>query len=448
MKKELALSIVKRLTDEGYQALFAGGYVRDMVLGLQHDQDIDIATDATPTTVASLFRHTVGVGEHFGVMLVIKKNIPFEVVTFRSDGESTDGRHPREVTFSDAKTDALRRDFTINGLFYDPLKKKVLDFVNGKKDLKAGIIRTIGDPNLRFREDYLRLLRAVRFAARFSFTIKTKTWKALKDTVQNIKQISRERIFQEMNKMLIGPNPERAVTLLDDSGLLAVILPEVHALKGIDQPKAFHPEGDVFTHTVKTLSFLQNPSPVLAWSALLHDIGKPATFSHTDRIRFNNHGRVSALMAKQVLKRLKSSRLLLNQVYDCIDNHMNFINVTKMRLSTLKKFLSRNTLADELELHRADCLASHGNIENYMFLISKKKELDETALKPEPLLSGKDLIALGLSPGPVFGIILDTVYDLQLDEKITTPEEARQWVQMHKKELLSLRRPSKQPAFE
>ncbi len=437
MKEKLALSIVKRLTDNGFQAYFAGGYVRDMLLGLEHDEDIDIATDAKPSTVANLFPNTVGVGEHFGVMLVIKRNIPFEVATFRTDGESEDGRHPKSVTFADAGADALRRDFTINGLFYDPMKKKVLDFVNGKKDLKAGVIRSIGDAQLRFREDYLRLLRGIRFAAHFSFTIELDTWKAITDNAEKINRVSRERVFQELSKMLIGPHPDTAVSLLDKSGLLAVILPEVSDLKGIEQPVDFHPEGDVFTHTLKTLSFLQNPTPVLAWSALLHDIGKPATFSHTDRIRFNNHGRVSARMAKNILRRMKSSRALMNDVYACIDNHMNFINVTEMRLSTLKKFLSRKTLGDELELHRADCLASHGNTDNYTFLVSKKKEMDEAALKPKPYLTGKDLITLGFTPGPIFGVILDKVYDLQLDEKITTPEEARTWVKKHKKELLS-----------
>jgi len=437
IKEKIALSIANHLTNNGFQALYAGGYVRDMLLGIKNDEDIDIATNATPSSITSLFHHTVGVGEHFGVILVIEKNLPFEVATFRMDGASKDGRHPEKVTFSDAKTDALRRDFTINGLFYDPLKKEVLDYVNGIKDLDAGIVRTIGDPHLRFKEDYLRLLRAIRFAARFSFTIEGKTWEALKGTANNIIQVSQERIFQEMNKMLCGPHPDKAVAILEDSGLHAVILPEVHALKGVDQPQDFHPEGDVFTHTIKTLSFLQDHTPVAAWSALLHDIGKPATFTNTDRIRFNNHGRISALMAKKILKRMKSSRTLINRVYDCIDNHMNFINVPKMRLSTLKKFLSRSTLKEELELHRADCLASHGNIDNYTFLINKKKVIDETVLKPEPLLRGKDLIELGFTPGPVFGVILNKVYDLQLDEKINTPEDARCWVQKHGKKLLS-----------
>lgn len=434
-KIEIATSIVRHLFEKEFQALFAGGYVRNMVLGIKNNDDIDIATNATPSAIASLFNKVVGVGEHFGVMLVIEKNIPFEVATFRADRGIADGRHPQEVTFSDAETDAQRRDFTINGLFYDPLKKKVIDYVQGRKDLEKGVIRTIGSPQLRFKEDYLRLLRAVRFAARFSFTIEPETWKALKQNAVNITQISQERIFQELNKMLMGPNPDKALSLLEESGLLSIILPEVHALKGVEQPHAFHPEGDVLNHTIKTLSYLRNPSQAMAWSALLHDIGKPATQSRADRIRFNNHSRVSSIMSKDVLLRLKSSRSLINRVYECIDNHMNFINVTRMRLSTLKKFLSRPTFKDELELHRADCLASHGNIENFEFLKKKKKEIDKINLRPEPLIKGKDLIELGFEPGPLLGKILNRIYELQLDEKIHTCEEAQNWISKNRKKL-------------
>lgn len=427
-KYELAISIVNRLTDNGYLALFAGGYVRDMLLGLEHDDDIDIATNATPSAITSLFNHVVGVGEHFGVMLVVKDNIPFEVATFRSDGATVDGRHPDGVCFSDAPTDAQRRDFTINGLFYDPIKKEVQDYVNGTADLKSGIIRTIGDPNLRFKEDYLRLLRAVRFAARFSFSIEPQTWSSLMDNVQHITAISQERIFQELTKMLTGNHPDHAVMLLERAGLLKHILPEVQALKGVEQPSDFHPEGDVFTHTIKAISMLNNPSQTLAWSALLHDIGKPATFSNTDRIRFNNHDRVSALMAKRALQRLKSSRLLVDAVYDCIENHMNFINVQKMRLATLKKFLSRPTFDDELELHRADCLASHGMIDNYNFLLEKKKSFVISELRPEPFLKGKDLIDLNFKPGPIFKFILNRVYELQLEETFSSTQQALDWL--------------------
>lgn len=367
-------------------------------------------------------------GEHFGVMLVVIENSAFEVATFRCDEATVDGRHPAGVSFSDALTDAQRRDFTINGIFYDPIKKEVLDYVNGAADLKSGVIRTIGDPNLRFKEDYLRLLRAVRFAARFSFTIEPQTWKSLQDNAQHITAISQERIFQELTKMLTGNHPDGAIMLLEQAGLLRHILPEVQALKGVEQPRDFHPEGDVFTHTVKALSLLRNPSQTLAWSTLLHDIGKPVTFSNTDRIRFNNHDRVSASMAKRVLQRLKSSRQLLDAVCECVDNHMNFINVQKMRLSTLKKFLSRPTFDDELELHRADCLASHGMIDNFTFLYEKKKTFAVTELRPEPFLKGKDLIALNFKPGPIFRFILDKAYELQLEETFSSAQQAIEWV--------------------
>jgi poly(A) polymerase len=246
-----------------------------------------------------------------------------------------------------------------------------------------------------------------------------------------------ERIFQELNKMLLGQNSDKAISLLEKSNLLKIILPEVSALKGVKQPPQFHPEGDVFTHTIKTLTNLQNPSQVGVWSALLHDVGKPSTQSQSDRIRFNNHHRISAQLAKKILTRLKSPRDLVNKVYACVDNHMNFMNVTKMRLSTLKKFLARPTFIDELELHRADCLASHGNIENYTFLVEKKKEMTQASLLPKPFVGGKDLIELGFRPGPIFGIILNKIYDLQLDEKFTTADEARQWINNNRNELLA-----------
>lgn len=428
LKKNTAISIVKRLSDNGFQALFAGGYVRNMILGIESDEDIDIATNASPKTVSSLFRKVVGVGEHFGVMLVIENNIPFEVATFRADKDSLNGRHPVGISFTDAKLDSQRRDFTINGLFYDPLKKNIIDYVQGRKDIKKRIIRTIGDPERRFNEDYLRLLRAIRFAAKFSFDIEPVTWKAIQENAERITSISQERIFQELNKMFLGENADTALTLLDNANLLKVILPEVACLKGVEQPPEFHPEGDVFIHTVKTLSYLKNPTQIGVWSALLHDIGKPSTKKESDRIRFNNHHRVSARMARKILMRLKSPRALVNSVFDCVDNHMNFMNVTKMRLSTLKKFLSRSTFSDELELHRADCLASHGNINNYTFLLEKKNEMTKESLQPKPFLGGKDLIKLGFTPGPVFGVILNKVYDLQLDEQINSLEEALQWV--------------------
>jgi len=427
-KKLAAFSIIKSLTDKGYQALYAGGYVRDLLMGPDNlGGDIDIATDATPETVASMFQHVIGVGEHFGVMIVVVDGLPFEVATFRKDVGIADGRHPGKVVFTDALHDAQRRDFTINGMFYDPLKHKVYDYVGGQEDIDRKIIRAIGDPLLRFEEDYLRILRAIRFAARFDFAIDPDTWDALQKKVEGISSVSAERIFQECDKIVQGPHSERALVLLHSSGLLSQVLPELEAMAGVEQPQEFHPEGDVFIHTAKTLSLLTHPSRITAWSALLHDIGKPRTMTKTDRIRFSNHSRLGAEMAKKLLIRLKAPHHLIDGVYACIDNHMNFMNVKNMRLSTLKKFLSRSTFEDEIELHRVDCLASHGDLANYNFLRSKQQEIPVDEIKPLPLLTGKDLIVLGLQPGPGFKTILNDAYDLQLEGKITSADQAREW---------------------
>jgi tRNA nucleotidyltransferase/poly(A) polymerase len=426
-KEQAALDIVKRLTRGGYQALYAGGFVRDTLLGLPEKGDIDIATNATPETISGLFPQVVGVGEHFGVMIVVVGAIPFEVATFRSDIGAADGRHPRQIAYVDAQHDALRRDFTINGMFFDPLSEKLLDYVHGREDLQKKLVRSIGDPRLRFEEDFLRLIRGVRFAARFGFEIEANTWAALKEKANGVTRISAERIFQELDKILLGPNPDRALGLLHESGLLKIVLPEVFDTVGMQQPEQFHPEGDVFTHTVKALSLLDRPSRTTAWSVLLHDIGKPPTLSVSDRIRFSNHQHVGARMAEGVLARLKAPRDLTENVCESIDNHMNFMNVTKMRLSTLKKFLSRPTFEDEMELHRADCLASHGDISNYEFLRQKQREIPIDEVRPAALLTGKDLIALGLAPGPAFKKILGEAYDAQLEGTIYTPEDAIAW---------------------
>jgi poly(A) polymerase len=423
-----ALSIVKRLVGKGYLAFFAGGYVRDMELGLEQKSDIDIATNATPDTISSIFNHVAGVGEHFGVMLVIEDGIPFEVATFRSDIGTDDGRHPREVVFTTPEMDAQRRDFTINGMFLNPLTSEVIDYVNGLSDLKNGILRAIGDARARFSEDYLRLLRAVRFAARFGFSIEPDTWKAMSAEAGGIRNVAQERIFQELTKMLTGPNPALAVEMLSSCGIMSIILPEIEALKGIEQPPQFHPEGDVYVHTVKALSLLKNPSPVTAWAALLHDTGKPATRSISDRIRFHNHDRAGADLSVRILDRLRAPRTLTDAVSRCVERHMSFISVTNMRLSTLKRFLASPTFDDELELHRVDCLASHGNIDNYVFLREKKAAFSDEEVKPAPLLTGKNLVEMGFSPGPLFGRILRAVYDLQLEEKLRSTEEAVQWV--------------------
>ena len=422
-----AVSIVKKLTSKRFSAFFAGGYVRDRIMkGVSAEiGDIDIATNATPETITKIFSHTIGVGEQFGVMVVIEGGIPFEVATFRADVGIADGRHPGSVVFTDAKEDALRRDFTINGMFFDPLSEKIIDYVSGVDDINSGVIRSIGDPSLRFSEDYLRMLRAIRFAARFDFRIEDATWRALCENASKIKLISPERIFSEIDRMLCQKNSARSLQLLMDSGLLKEILPEVAALAGVEQPPEFHPEGDVFVHTRLALELMvEKPSSVLAWSVLLHDVGKPSTFIISDRIRFNGHDRVGALIARAVLRRLKASNALIEGVDACIENHMNFMNVTRMRLSTLKKFLSRPTIIDELDLHKADCQASHGDIQNYDFVKEKLSLMAEEVIKPAPLIGGRELISLGLKPGPLFGEILNEIYDLQLDEKVSTRDEA------------------------
>lgn len=424
-KINAAIHIIKELLFHGFKALFAGGFVRDKLMGKEEAADIDIATNATPESIAKIFPQTINVGEQFGVMVVVHNGIPFEVATFRSDIGIADGRHPAGVVYTDAQNDALRRDFTINGLFLDPVTEEVIDYVNGIDDIHHKIIRAIGDPEQRFKEDYLRMLRAIRFGARFRFQIEENTWNGIKKYAPEISTISPERIFSELQKILHQPNPDLALMLLRDSGLLKMILPEVAALIGVEQPVEFHPEGDVFTHTKIALSLLKpGESSILSWSVLLHDIGKPATKTISDRIRFNNHDRVGAVMARDLLRRLHASNALIKGVEACIENHMNFKNVRQMRLATFKKFLSRETIDEEIELHRIDCLASHGQLDNYNYIIEKRAEITEDKLKPEPLIKGKDLIELGLKPSPIFGEILSEIYDLQLEEKITNRDEA------------------------
>ncbi|GBU23117.1 hypothetical protein R80B4_03033 [Fibrobacteres bacterium R8-0-B4] len=420
-----AVRIVKTLRNGGFEAFFAGGWVRDRVMGAPSPSDIDIATSAAPEDIRRLFGRTVGVGEQFGVMIVLEGGTPFEVATFRTDVGIGDGRRPESVVYTDAENDALRRDFTINGMFYDPAAGEVIDYVGGRADIDGHVVKAIGDPELRIREDYLRMLRAARFAAKFGFDIEGRTLEAVRANAGRIRAISAERVYAEMCKMLTGPNPHKSIELLHDTGLLEHILPEVENLRGVEQPAQFHPEGDVFVHTVKALSLLPaHPSLALAWAALLHDIGKPATMTVTDRIRFNNHNVVGAKMSVEVLKRLRAPNALVDAAAAMVENHMNFMNVSKMRLSTLKKFLSRETIRDELELHRIDCMASHGELENYRFVEEKLSGFKAEQIKPKPFVTGRDLIEMGLKPGPAFGRILSAVYDLQLEERVASREEA------------------------
>jgi len=428
-----ATRIVERLRQAGHEAFFAGGCVRDMLLG-KPAHDIDVATSARPEEVQRLFPRTVAVGAQFGVIVVLEGGAEFQVATFRSDGAYVDGRHPTSVAFTTAEGDARRRDFTINGLFYDPVEKRILDFVGGEADLKAGVIRCIGNPAERFQEDKLRLMRGVRFAASLGFEIDPETWKALDAGADAILAVSAERIREELVKIFLHPSRVRGFDLLDRSRLLASVLPEVTAMKGCEQPPEFHPEGDVFVHTRLMLSLLPSRVSVpLVFSTLLHDIGKPPTSRRdpTGRIRFNGHESVSAAMTGAIFSRLRFSNAETEATVTAVKNHMAFKDVRNMRVATLKQFLARPTMDDELELHRVDCLGSHGLLDNYDFLLAKREEFSHEPLIPPPLISGNDLIAMGRTPGPAFKRILDAVQVRQLEGTLRSREEAVTWVASH-----------------
>ncbi len=425
--RDKAVEIVKVLRGAGFRATWAGGCVRDLVMG-HEPQDYDIATDARPEQVMKLFPKTVPVGVSFGVVKVLADPFEFEVATFRSDGRYLDGRHPVEVHYSGDREDAARRDFTINGMFYDPVKKEIIDYVDGQRDIKAGLIRAIGNPRDRFEEDKLRLMRAVRFAARFNYTIEPQTYEAIKERAGEIVQISAERIRDELKKMLTGPNPLGSLSLLLETGLVKPILPEVTAMAGVEQPKEFHPEGDVLTHTLLLLKNLDRPSFELALAALLHDIGKPPTFSIRDRIRFDNHCEVGARMAEGICGRLRLSNEQSELVVELVRDHLRFKDVQQMRESTLKRFLRRPSFPEHLELHRLDCLASHGDLMLWEFCKKKLAEIGPSVLRPERLLTGDDLIQMGYSPGPLFSKILTLLEDAQLEGRIKSREEAMEWV--------------------
>lgn len=428
--EETATRIVRRLREAGHEAYFAGGCVRDRLLG-RPAHDIDVATSAHPEDVQKLFPRTVAVGAQFGVIIVLEEGGEFQVATFRADGVYIDGRRPESVTFTTAEGDALRRDFTVNGLFYDPLEDRVLDFVGGRDDLKAGLLRCIGTPADRFQEDKLRLLRGVRFAATLDFRIEPATWTALRDHAPSISAVSAERIRDELVKIFTHPSRVRGFDLLEESGLLEILLPEVTAMKGCEQPPEFHPEGDVFVHTRLMLSLLPAEVSVpLVFSVLFHDIGKPPTArrDETGRIRFNGHESVSATMTEGIFHRLRFSNALAEATIAAVKNHMAFKDVQHMRVATLKRFLARPTIDDELELHRVDCLGSHGLLDNHAFLLAKREEFSREPLIPPPLVTGGDLIALGWKPGPFFKRILDAVQVRQLEGTLVSRESALEWV--------------------
>jgi poly(A) polymerase len=429
--ESIAASIVRRLRDAGHVAYFAGGCVRDMLRGVPA-KDYDIATGARPEEVQRLFPRNVAVGAHFGVICVLEEGLQFEVATFRSDGAYIDGRHPQAVTFSTSRQDAERRDFTVNGMFYDPIAGEVIDFVGGRADLERKLLRAIGDAAARFREDRLRMLRAVRFATVLGFEIDPATWDALREHAAEIHDVSAERIREELVRIFLSPNRVRGLDLLDQSGLLAQIIPEMLALKGCEQPPQFHPEGDVWVHTRRMLELLPAEVTVpLVFSVLLHDIGKPRTYSYDpieQRIRFNAHDKVGAGMTRTIMNRLRFSGEEIDATVEAVDQHMVFKDVQKMRVAKLKRFMARPRFEEEMELHRVDCQSSHAMLDNYTFLRARQEEFANEPLIPPPLVTGNDLIALGWKPGPKFKEVLEAVQTRQLEGTLATREEALEWI--------------------
>ena len=428
--EKTAREIAKRLRDHGHTAYFAGGCVRDMVRGLAA-KDFDIATDVKPDVVQRIFQHTYAVGAHFGVVVVVENGMNFEVATFRADGAYLDHRHPVDVRFSSPEEDAKRRDFTINGMFFDPAKNEVIDFVGGRADLGAKLIRAIGKASERFDEDRLRMLRAVRFATVLDFKIDDQTWKALVQNADAINEISAERIREELVKIFLSPNRVRGWDLLDQSGLMRVVLPELETMKGCLQPEQFHPEGDVFQHTRLMLELLpEKVSVPLVFAVLLHDVAKPvtSTVDSTGRIRFNEHDRIGAAMTEAIMERLRFSRAEIDAAVEMVRQHMVFKDVPKMRVAKLKRFMARPTFEEELELHRVDCAGSHQMMDNYQFLLQKREEFSNEPIIPPPLVRGDDLIALGMKPGPKFGEILEAVETRQLEGAFKDREQALDWV--------------------
>jgi poly(A) polymerase len=435
--REFAEQICSALRGAGYQAYLVGGCVRDILLG-RAPADYDVATDATPDRVEEIFPNSLTVGAQFGVVVVIAEssevnNLQVEVATFRSDVGYSDGRHPDAVLYTKStEEDVKRRDFTINGLLLDPKTNEVLDYVGGRDDLHAGIIRAIGQPEARFREDKLRMLRAVRFAARFGYTIEPETCGAIQRLAPEVVQVSAERLRDELTKLLTEGSARRGFELLDETRLLPELLPEIAQMKGVEQPPQFHPEGDVWIHTRMMLEGLKpGCSHTLAWGVLLHDVGKPPTFAPpagpNGRIRFDRHVEVGTRMAEEICRRLRFSNADREQIAALVANHLRFKDVPQMKPATLKRFARLDRFEEHLELHRLDCMSSHRNLENYEFMHRFLAETPEEQVHPVRLLTGDDLISLGLRPGPKFKEILERAEDAQLDGKIATHEEALLW---------------------
>jgi poly(A) polymerase len=453
---EAALRIAETLRSRGYEAYFAGGCVRDLLLG-REPADYDVATNATPDVVLDLFPRTFAVGAHFGVVLVAPDaedaGFTTEVATFRSDMAYSDGRHPDAVRYTaSAEEDVQRRDFTINGLLLDPLRpprplrggglldrgigdpeilrSAVIDCVGGLADLDAGVVRAIGRPELRFAEDHLRMLRGVRFAARFGFELEPETQRAIRSLAPRIHAVSRERVRDEITKMLTEGHARRAFELLDETGLLAEVLPQIASMKGVEQPPQFHPEGDVWIHTLMLLEQLPaGCSMTLAWGALLHDVGKPPTFRRApDRIRFDGHVEIGVAMAAEICRDFRFSNEEARQVLALIENHMRFMDAPRMKTSTLKRFFRLDRFEEHLALHRMDCLAASGNLEHWEFVRERFASMPEEAVRPQPLITGRELIAAGYTPGAGFREMLRAAEDAQLEGSIATAEEALQLV--------------------
>ncbi len=429
--RKTAEQIVHKLTQAGHTALFAGGCVRDMLLG-REPKDYDVATSATPEQVVALFPRSQTVGAHFGVVIVRLNHEHVEVATFRSDGSYSDGRRPDSVTYSTPELDAERRDFTVNGLFYDPLTEKVIDYVGGQNDLRMGLLRAIGVAKDRFEEDRLRMLRAIRFATVLEFDIEHATWESICGLADKIKSVSIERIREEFIKIMLSPNRVRGFDLLVNSGLMAEFLPEILVLQGCEQPPQFHPEGDVFIHTRLMLSLLPAQASLpLVMSVLLHDIAKPATQTRdadTGRIRFNGHDKLGAEMTGEIMRRMKFPNDVIEPTVVAVENHMVFKDVKKMRTAKLRRFMARPSFEDEMALHRVDCLGSNGWLDNYEFLQEKRHEFANEPTLPQRLINGGDLMTLGWTSGKAMGRLLITLQTLQLEGTLKTKEEALAWI--------------------
>jgi poly(A) polymerase len=428
LKEKLAREIAGRLRDAGYTALLAGGCVRDRLLG-REPKDFDVATDATADVVQGLFERTVPVGVQFGVVLVVIDGHSFEVATFRADAVYLDGRRPATVRFSSPAEDAARRDFTINGMFFDPARDEVIDYVGGQEDLRAGVIRAIGDPSSRIYEDRLRMLRAVRLSARLGFVIDPATFDAIRNAAPHLADIAWERIGEEIVRILMEGNARRGFELLDATGLLPVVLPEVAALKGVEQSPDHHPEGDVFTHTLLLLAGLEHPTETLALGALLHDVAKPLCAQRVgSRITFHGHCEKGAEMAESICQRLRRSREVWERVVWLVHQHLRVLHAPEMRTSTLKRFLAQEGIDELLELARLDALASNRDLQYYEFCRAQQRTLGVTQIKPTPLLRGQDLLDLGFQAGPLFREILDSVEEAQLEGRLGSRSEAIDWV--------------------